>query len=123
MANDREKFKTELKRRVYQLALDLMKFIDGLPKDQSVKIISNQLMRCGTSIGANYIEAQAASSKKDFTNFIHHALKSANESKFWLGLIRDSKKGDYEESNVLLKEVDEISKILGASLVTLKRKN
>ena len=123
MANDKEKFKTELKRRVYQLALDLMKFIDGLPKEQSVKIISNQLMRCGTSIGANYIEAQAASSKKDFINFIHHALKSANESKFWLGLLRDSGKADRSKADALLKEVVEIANILAKSLMTLKGKN
>jgi four helix bundle protein len=65
-----------------------------LPKNTSSQIISKQLLRSGTSIGANYIEAQGSSSKKDFTNFFHHSLKSANESKFWLAIIRDTNKGD-----------------------------
>ena len=81
MENDKEKFKTELKLRIYNWVLKLIKIIDELPKDNSSKIIANQLIRSGTSVGANYIEAQSASSKKDFTNFLHHSLKSANESR------------------------------------------
>jgi four helix bundle protein len=79
-------------------------------------------IRSGTSIGANIVEAQAGSSKKDFTNFYFHSLKSANETKFWLGLIRDSAKGDKIRADNLLKEVTEIANILGASIVTLKKK-
>lgn len=94
MKNDKEKFKTELKRRMYAWVLRLINFIDSLPKNQSTNIIAHQVLRSGTSICANYIEAQAASSKKDFINFIHHSLKSANESKFWIALLRDLDKGD-----------------------------
>ena len=81
MENDKEKFKTELKLRIYNWVLKLIKIIDELPKDNSSKIIANQLIRSCTSVGAYYIEAQSASSKKDFTNFLHHSLKSANESR------------------------------------------
>ena len=87
-----------------------------------MQIISKQLLRSATSIGANIIEAQAGSSKKDFTNFFSHALKSANESKFWLGLLRDSKKGNQEEIEKLLQETIELSNILGSSILTLKGK-
>jgi len=61
-------------------------------------------MRSATSIGANVIEAQAASSRKDYINFFNYALKSANECKFWFGLLRDSGRGGKEAVNKLLKE-------------------
>ena len=123
MQNNNSKFKTDLKKRAYLYALEIIKFIDILDRrDLSVRIIGNQLLRSATSIGANIIEAQAGSKKRDFTNFFSYALKSANESKFWLGLIRDSKKGDEEKSNKLLKETNEIANILGFSILTLKGK-
>ena len=114
--------KLQLKHRAYLYALKIIKFIDSLPKDQSCKIIGAQLLRSATSIGANIIEAQASSTKKDFTNFFNHALKSANESKFWLGLLRDSGKANKEETDGLLNEVVELSNILGSSILTLKGK-
>jgi len=114
-----ENLKIEMKKRIYTWTLRLVKFIDILPKDTSSQIIAKQLLRSGTSIGANYIEAQAASSKRDFINFIHYSLKSANESKFWLGILRDAK--EVKEDN-LLAELNEIANILGASLLTLKGK-
>lgn len=80
MKNDKEKFKMEFKTRVYKFILRLVKFIDKLPKNTSSEIFARQILISGASIGANYIEAQAASSKRDFTNFFHHSLKSANET-------------------------------------------
>ncbi len=122
MKNDKEKFKKEFKARIYNFILKLVKFIDKLPKDNSSQIFAKQLLRSGTSIGANYIEAQASSSKRDFINFFHHSLKSANESKFWLALIRDTRKGDRGEVEKLLEELNEIANILGSSILTLKGK-
>lgn len=119
MAND---LKIEMKKKIYSWTIELVNFVDELSKTMSVKIIAHQLMRSGTSIGANYIEAQAASSRKDFTNFIHHSLKSANESKFWLALLRDTNKSDKGKTEALLGKLEEICKILGASLLTLKGK-
>jgi len=71
--------------------------------------MGKQLLRSGTSVLANYIEANSASSKKDFINFFTHALKSANESKVWLTLLRDTDKGDRTELEWLLKELIEIA--------------
>jgi four helix bundle protein len=79
-------------------------------------------LRSGTSILANYIEANSASSKKDFINFFTHSLKSANESKVWICLLRDTGKGDKKEIAWLLKELIEISNIIAASIITLKGK-
>jgi four helix bundle protein len=78
------------------------------------------LLRSATSIGANVIEAQGAPSKKDYAHFFTHALKSANETKFWLKLLMDSGKADKEATNKLLKETTEIAKILAASIITMK---
>ena len=68
------------------------------------------------------VEAKASSSKKDFIKFYEIALKSANETKYWLGLLRDATNADKNKVNQLLKEVEEISKMLGSSLLTLKNK-
>jgi len=88
MENDNAKFKMEVKKRIYNWVLRLIKFIDKLPKDSVCQIMGKQLLRSGTSVLANYIEANSASSKKDFINFFTHSLKSANESKVWLCLLR-----------------------------------
>ncbi len=118
-----KEFSDILKRRIYNWILRLIKFIDSLPKNDSVcRITGDQLIRCGTSTGANYVEAIAGSSTKDFTNFLTHALKSANESKFWLALLRDTDRGNKDEINYLLAEIMEIANILGSSVKTLKDK-
>ena len=100
---DNRKFSEELRRRIYKWILKLVKFLETLSKNDSLcRTANNQLIRSGTSIGANYVEAIAGSSKKDFTNFLTHSLKSANESKFWLALLRDADKGNKDEINELL---------------------
>lgn len=111
----------ELKRRFYQAALKTIAAIDRLPNDKVSQRLGDQLLRSSTSIIANYVEGQAAGTKKDFTYFLTIALKSANESKVWWALLRDSHRVQPEEANVFLKELDEVSRILGASIVTLKR--
>jgi len=120
MQNDKAKFKDEFQARVYRFALDVIGFVDRLPVEQTSRIVTDQLLRSTTSIGANVIEAQAASSRKDYTNFFTHALKSANECKFWLGLLRDSGRGDKGVINSLMKEATEIVNILATSILTLK---
>lgn len=123
MEKDNKSFSDELKRRIYKFILELIKFIKTLPhNDNLCRVASDQLIRSGTSIGANYIEAIAGSSKKDFTNFLSHSLKSANESKFWLAILRDTNSGNKEEINRLLNELIEISNILAKSVKTLRGK-
>jgi len=99
MQNDKSKCKNEFKTRLYKLTLKLIEFIDALPNDNISKRIGDQLLRNGTSILGNFIEGQAASSKKDFTNFFNTSLKSANESKLWFALLRDSKRVRSEDVN------------------------
>ncbi len=122
MENDNVKFKNEFKKRLYNWVLKLIKFIDRLPKNSVCSVMGKQLLRSGTSVLANYIEANSASSKKDFINFFTHSLKSANESKIWLSLLKDTNKGDQNELKWLLGELIEISNIIASSILTLKGK-
>ena len=122
MQNDKSKFKKEFKKRLYNFVLRLIEFIDRLLKDNVSRRIGDQLLRSGTSILGNYIEGESASSKKDFINYFNTSLKSANESKLWFALLRDSKRAKPEEVAWFLKELDEIANIFASSILTLKGK-
>ena len=120
MQNDKSKFKKDFKKRLYTFTLRLIEFLDKLPEDNVSKRIGDQLLRSGTSIIGNYIEGQAASSKKDFTNYFNTSLKSANESKLWLALLRDSARAKAEDVSWFLDELNAIANIFGSSILTLK---
>lgn len=122
MQNRNENYRSDLRKRTYRYSIDIIELFDKVPKDSVSQIIGKQLLRSATSIGANIIEAQASSSRKDFTNFIIHSLKSANESLYWLGLLRDAKRVKDLELEPLLKETHELANILGSSVLTLKGK-
>ncbi|MBN2028709.1 four helix bundle protein [bacterium] len=122
MQNGRSKFKKEFKGRLYRFVLKLIEFLDHLPKDNVSKRLGDQLLRSSTSILGNYIEGQAASSKKDFTNYFNISLKSTNESKLWISLLRDSKRVQQKEVDWFLKELEEIGNIFASSILTLKGK-
>jgi four helix bundle protein len=119
---EKEDFKKMLKLRAFNLARNIMKLTDKFPQKRSAWVIADKLLRSATSIGANIIESQAASSKKDFINFLNHALKSGNETKFWLALAKDLDDKLISEIEKHLKETDELVKILGSSIATLKGK-
>jgi len=122
MQNDRSKFKEDFKKRLYHFTLKLIEFLDGLPKDNVSLRLGDQLLRSGTSIIGNYVEARAASSRKDFTNFLNTSLKSAKESKLWFALLRDSGRAKAEDVAWFLQELEEIANILASSVLTLKGK-
>ncbi len=82
----------DVKVRAYKFSLDIIKFVNNLPNKRAFWSIGDQLLRSSTSIGANMIEAKAASSKRDFVKFYEISLKSANETKYWICLLRDSYK-------------------------------
>ncbi len=123
MENDKAKFKIDFKRRLYDWVLKLIRMIDVLGKDSVSLVMGKQLLRSGTSILANYVESNSASSKRDFINFFTYSLKSANESKVWLTLLKDTGKGNLKELKWLLDELNQIANILATSILTLKGKN
>ena len=111
-----------LKFRTYRFSLDIIKFIKTLPNEKLFWTISDQLLRSATSVGANLIEAKSSSSRKDFTRYFDIALKSANETQYWLCLLKDSNLIESKDLSHLIKENEEISKMLGSSILTLKGK-
>jgi four helix bundle protein len=116
--------KKDTKYRAYIFSIQIIKFVSSLPEKRIYWSLGDQLLRSATSIGANIIEAQAGSSKKDFCRFFEIALKSSNETKYWLCLFRDSSLTNINIELVknLLSEADELSKILGSSVLTMKGK-
>ncbi len=122
MQNEKEKFKKDFIKRLIKFSIGIIHFTEKLKKYHSLWPIIDQLIRASTSIGANVVEAKSSSSKRDYLHFFEIALKSANETKYWLIIIRESVLEYKEESSKFLEEVDEISKIIGASVLTLKGK-
>lgn len=116
-----EELKLQTKKRLYTFVLKLIKLLDALPHDRTSGAIHSQLIRSGTSILSNLIEGQSASSKKEFIVFMQYSLKSANESKVWIALLRDSSRIKKEEAVWFLEELEEISKIFASSIITLKK--
>ena len=112
--------KKDFLKRAHKFSINTIHFTEKLPNKRSFWVISDQLIRSACSIGANMTEANSASSKKDYINFYSYALKSANESKYWLALLSDLIPSSSDLIS-LINETDELSKILGASIVTMKR--
>lgn len=113
---------SDLNIRSYSFSLSIIKFINLLPNTRGFFGIGDQLLRSATSIGANITEAKASASRKDFINFYQIALKSANETTYWLSLLRDSYQTLRNDCSALIIEAKEISSMLGKSLITLKAK-
>lgn len=120
--NHNVNFKTDLKYRSYQFSINIINFVNGFPSKRVYWVIADQLLRASLSIGANIIEAKASASKRDFINYFQISLKSANETEYWLALLKDSGLTENPGVQVLIKEVQELSRMLGASLLTMKGK-
>lgn len=123
MQNCNSKFKSDLSGRCYKFSLRIISLTDTLPNKRSGLIIADQLIRSGTSIGANLIEARASSSRLEFKRFYEISLRSANETKYWLGLLKDASLADSIIVDELLSEVSEIANMLASGVLKLKGKN
>jgi len=122
MQNFNEKFKTDLTGRCYTFSLGVIGLTNTLPNKRSAWVISDQVIRSATSIGANLVEGKAASSRLEFKKFNEISLKSANETKYWLSLLKDAELADRKETERLLNEVTEIAKMLASGIMKLKGK-
>ncbi len=119
--NDRLEFKNKFRNRLIQFSLSIIDLCDSFENKRKFWIIADQLIRSATSIGANIIEANSSSSRRDYIKFFQIALKSANETEYWLILTKELI-SNKEKVNNLLKELNEIACIIGSSLLTLKGK-
>ena len=109
-----------IRHSCFHFAKEVMTFVSECKYDRIHFSIFDQLIRSATSIGANVVEGGSGSSKKDFINFFCIALKSANETKYWLCLIRDTISINRYKLDKLLGEVEEISKIIAAIILSAR---
>lgn len=112
--------KAELKRRTQRFAIDVIKFIEKLPAKRSLNILTAQLLRSATSVGANYRSACKGKSTADFINKIVIVEEEADESVYWLELIKGSGLVDHKDILILKKEANELTAIFTAIGKTAK---
>jgi len=110
-----------LQIRTKQFALEVIKFCEALPKDETSRILAWQLLRSGTSVGANYRAACRAKSKPAFISKMGDVLEEADESGYWVELLVDSGKVDQQEVAPLLAEANELVAIAISPINTAKR--
>ena len=108
------KARSSLEERTFNFARDVRSFVRGLPRSIIATADGMQLVRSSGSIGANYIEAQEALSKKDFGMRVKICRKEAKESRYWLGLFESLPLESKEIQQRLFRESTELLKIFGA---------
>ena len=110
----------DLEERTAIFGENVIKFCQNIKQDVIRKPIINQLIRSSTSVGANYMEANAASSKKDFRNKIYICKKEIQETKHWLRMIAQCELDKKEEIRKIWKEAQELTLIFGKIVSSLK---
>ena len=114
----------DLKRRTKQFALRCMKLADSLPQNStSARAIASQLVRCGTSVGANYRAACRGRSRSEFVSKLGVVEEEADESTFWMELICDGGIKPTRLVDPLRREADELTRIIVASIRSARRNN
>jgi len=111
----------ELADRLLAFAVKAIKIVSDLPQDPVGKHVSFQLLKCGTSPGANYEEARGAESARDFIHKLRIALKELKESRFWLKVIKEVPLMDKDKVDPLLSECEELIAIIAKSVITARK--
>lgn len=112
----------ELKERTKQFTLRIMTMVDALPTSIAGRTVANQIMRSGSSVGANYRAACRARSNAEFISKLGIVLEEADETEFWLELIMDGGLLPKDKIEPLRKEAAEITAIMAASRKTAQNK-
>lgn len=115
--------KNIIKDKSYSFALRIVKMYRYLIAEKKEYVLSKQVLRSGTAIGALVMEAEHAQSRADFINKMNIALKEANETVYWLSLLKDSEYIDEQMFNSIFPEAEELLKILISIVKTTKQKN
>jgi len=111
----------DIKKRTLNFSKELLRFVKKLPRNDENIILKKQLIRSGTSIGANVFESNGGHSKKDFANYMNIALKSANETIYWLDLLGELNPSLLKEIDELNIEVGELTKIIAKICINTRR--
>ncbi len=106
--------------KAYQFAVRIVKAYQFISKEKSEYVLSKQLLRSGTSIGANIHEAQGSISKREFIAKIHISYKEAFETRYWLHLLKDTQYMETFMAESLLKDNEELIKILTSIIKSSK---
>jgi len=122
LKNLEEKYPVSILSRSFAFGVKVVRLASLLPKNPAGFVLADQLVRSGTSIGANLVEAQEAHSQKDFLYKVVFALKEAKETKYWLDILGESKLLTGVELEDLRREISEITRILVVSVKKLKEK-
>lgn len=112
----------DIEERLIDFAVSIVKLSSNLPKDPAGKYIGGQVLRSGTATAAHYAEARGAESTRDFIHKLRICLKELNESRVWLKIIARSKLISEDKLSQVSKEVDELCRIINASIKTTTSK-
>lgn len=112
-----------IQNKTCAFSLKIVKLYKRLVDEKREYVLSKQLLRCGTSIGADIEEAIGGQSQKDFYAKLTISYKEARETKYWLRLLNDSDYLEEDTANNLLNDVEEIPRIIGSIQKTIKNKN
>ena len=121
MSTEKVKSESIIASKAYAFALEIIK-IYKLLSERKEYVLSKQLLRSGTSIGANINEAIAGQSKRDFVHKLNIALKEARETNYWLNLLKDSGYINLVEFELLNNKCNEIVKMLTSIIITTKER-
>ena len=113
---------TPLRKKSYKFAIQIVNTYRNISDNKKEFALSRQLLKSGTAIGALISESEFAQSRADFANKLHIALKEANESRYWLNLLKDTGYLDESRFNILLSDCNELISILVSSIKTVKNK-
>lgn len=108
------------RQKSYAFALRIVKLYLFLSEEKKEYILSKQLLRCGTAIGAQVREAERAESKADFVHKLGIANKETGETDYWISLLRDSGLVEEKLANSFLADCEELQKLLVSSIKTAK---
>jgi four helix bundle protein len=109
--------------KAFKFAVRVVKACECIADNRREFILSKQLLKAGTSIGANIAEANGAISKSDFSNKVSISYKESLETKYWLSLMKEARLIDSKIYDSLFADADELSKILFAILKTTRLQN
>jgi len=118
---DRPRHNYDLEERTAKFGENIIEFCVTLPKNVINTPLIKQIVRSGTSIGANYAEANSASSKRDFRNKIYLCKKETQETKYWLRMILKCNQNKRNEIEILQKECQELLLIFGKIISSLNK--
>ena len=110
----------EMKRRTKTFAVQVIKFVEGLPRGRAVDRLIRQLVDCATSVGANYRAACLARSRAEFTSKVQISLEEADESQYWLEVLNEAGFSSGSVHEELLKEAKELTAILMSGVKTAR---